>query len=271
MSRIAEIFLRARDTLNDHQKQRWSDETLLRNLNQGIEDIAIQAKLFKNSIAIPLFNGQEIYSLPDNILEISHATYNWRPIPLVTSQWMSSNREHDWRYTTSDRQITHLVFDEIKRREIRVYPRPFGDFNAEYVQMDSVYGVTTDIDEYTFSSPYGVIGSIVDPDVGTETLRDIYGVLGGIAVADAFIIYYTECPSLPKTVDDEIPVDPCFDKALKHYVTGLALRNDVDVQNRQFGAEELEFYNRDLDMIKELAETDSVAAPWFESHYNPIG
>jgi len=273
MSRITEIFLRARDTLNDAEKQRWSDATLLRNLNQGITDIAIQSGLFKNTTTIALNNGQEMYTLPESILRLSHCSYNWRPLPLVTSGWMDHNREPDWRYTITKNAlgITHVVFDEIKRRQLRVYPRPFGDYQAVYELMDSPYGVTVAIDDYEMDTPYGVIGSIVDPDVNAESLTELYGVLAGMAVAEAVIIYYTECPELPTAIDQDPPIDGCFDTALKYYVCAMALRNDIDTQNRSMANEELVLYQRDLDEIKDLADTDSVSAANFESHYNAMG
>jgi len=271
MSRITEIFLRARDTLNDHEKQRWSDATLLRNLNQGITDIAIQSGLFKNSSAIALKNGQEIYTLPDTILRLSHCTYDWKPLPLRSSGWMDHNRETDWRFTVSEDDITHVVFDEIKRRELRVYPRPFGDYDAMYELMDSPYGVVVAIDGYDIDQPYGVIGNIVDPDINAESKDNLYGVLAGMTVAQAIIIYYTECPPLPTAIDQDPPLDICFDTALKYYVVAMALRNDVDAQNRSMANEELVLYQRDLDEIVRLASTDSVSAPNFESHYNAIG
>ena len=110
MSRINDLLLRVRDTLNDHKKERWSDDALIRNLKEGITDIAIHSRLFKNSIAIPLVSGQEVYTLPDNLLEISHVTYNWRLMPLVTSRWMSENKELDWRYTRDlSGRITHCA------------------------------------------------------------------------------------------------------------------------------------------------------------------
>jgi len=271
MSRTTEIFLLVRDTLNDHDKQRWTDATLLRNLNQGIKDIAIQSKLFKDSTAIALNNGQEIYTLPDSILRLSHCTHDWEPIPLVTSGWMDANREIDWRYTTSENGITHVVFDEVKRRQLRVYPRPFGDYDAVYELMDTPYGVTVDIEGYTMDSVYGVISSIADPDIQAESTESLYGVLSGMSVAEAIIIYYTECPPLPTSVDQDPPIDSSFDTALKYYVCAMALRNDLDAQNRAMANEELVLYQRDLDIIIALASTDSVAANSFESHYNPMG
>lgn len=271
MSRIQEIFLRVRDTLNDHQKQRWSDANLLRNLNQGIIDIAIHTGFFKDNVAVALMNGIDTYQLPDNVLRVSHCQYGWEPIALVSSGWMDHNRETDWRYTVTDGDITKVVYDEVERQQLRVYPRPFGDYNTEYAEMDSVYGVTTGITGYGIDPDYGVVGSIVSPDVNAEAQNSIYGVLVGMALAEALIVYYTKCPPLPTSVDQDPPLDPCFDTALKYYVTAIALRNDVDTQNRAMGNEEFILYKRDLDIIEGLTTEDSVSAPSFESHYNPMG
>lgn len=271
MSRIEDIFLRVRDTLNDHDKDRWSDNTLLRNLNQGITDIAIQSGLFKNHTALSIVNGKDIYTLPESILRLSHCTYDWRPLPLRTSGWMDHNREPDWRFTSTDGEIIYAVFDEVRRRELRLYPRPFGDYAPVFETIDSVYGVTVDIEDYEINTPYGVVSSIADPDIQAESLDSVYGVLVSMEVANAVIIYYTECPPLPTGIDQDPPLDLCFDTALKYYTTAIALRNDVDVQNRSMANEELILYQRDLDEIKSLASTDSVSASSFESHYNALG
>ena len=271
VDRIKDIFLRARDTLNDHNKDRWSDATLMRNLNQGIEDIALQTELFKNSSAIALVNGQEVYNLPCSLLRVKHCTYDWKPLPLRSSGWMSANSETDWRYRTSSNGITAAVFDEVSRRQIRVYPRPFGNYGVEYSAEDGAYGVTVGISDYEFIDDYGVVGTLADPDVNAELQNSTYGVLSSIGEAQAFVVYYTECPPLPESVDDDLPIDSCFDTILKHYVVAMALRNDLDAQNRSMANEELVFYQRGLDVIKDIAVTDSVSAPWFESHYNPMG
>ena len=72
-------------------------------------------------------------------------------------------------------------------------------------------------------------------------------------------------------LDDDFELDECFDAALKFYICGICLRNDVDQENRQMAAEEFGFYQRDIDAIIQLAHVDSVSAPSFESHYNPLG
>lgn len=271
MNRIQEIFSGARDTLNDQQKHRWADGTLLRNLRKGMQDIATKTHLFKNSVAIPLESGRYIYELPKNLLEVSHCTYDWEPLPMRSSGWMDKNRECDWRYTTTTQGPQLVVYDEIKRQQLRLYPRPFGQYNTEQAELLGPYGVTTGIADFDIDTPYGVASTILDPDVHAESASSIYGVVSGMVVAQAFVVYYTECPPLPYSIDEAPMLDECFDMALEHYVVARALRNDVDVQNRNMANEEFVLYQRALDAIAELAETDSVSSPNFESHYNPMG
>jgi hypothetical protein len=44
---------------------------------------------------------------------------------------------------------------------------------------------------------------------------------------------------------------------MRYYVSGMALRDDKDTQNRQFAAEELKLYDRELGLAKETSELDS--------------
>ena len=275
--RIANIFLDVRDTLNDQQKQRYSDETLLRHLNSGIKDIALQTKLFKSNIVLPILEGVSVYALPSSVLRVSHCSYNWKPLALKSTGWMDHNKERDWKFTsivrTSDSDkdyIKYAVFDDVKRRELLVYPRPFGEFDTSYVASD-VYGVTTALEEYTFDPLYGVVNTLVDSEIVSENNPGLYGILTDLVDSEAFIVYYTECPELPMCVTDDPPLDSCFDNALTFWITSRALRNDLDTQNRSMANEELEFYLRDLREIGGLASTDSVSAPSFESTYNGIG
>ena len=79
-------------------------------------------------------------------------------------------------------------------------------------------------------------------------------------VANTFRVYPipTEVPATPLTiyaldtaadllVDTDVPqLHPVYDNALKHYICGMALRDDKDVQNRQLGAEELQFFTSEF-------------------------
>ena len=275
MSRIDDIFLLVRDTLNDPDAKRWSDAVLLRNLNLGIRDIAKQTNLFKNIIQVPLDNGRNIYILPDGILRLSHVVYNNKSLPLRSSGYMDKMYEMNWRtkgVELPDGALKEAIFDEVKRKELAVYPTPFGDFTVFYVSTPNEYGIFSSLTDYTQQPDlYGVVGNLVDTEIAEEIQDSYYGVVTSVEEASSLTIYYSRCPPLPNDITDDFELDECFDMALKFYICGTALRNDLDVNNRQMASEEFVLYERDLDAIMDLASTDSVSASSFESHYNPTG
>jgi len=278
MPRIDDIFLLVRDTLNDHDKQRWPDDTLMRNLRLAIKDIAIQTNLFKMIITIPLKNGTSIFKMPEGILNLSHVTYDREDLPLRSSGWMSANREIDWRTKAvllPDGELEFAVYDEVKRRELSTYPRAFGDFQQPYFSEPNEFGLVGDLTVpaglYDQLSPYGVIAELVDSDMSDDIQTSYYGVVTAVEEGEVLTIYYSRCPPLPATMADEFELDECFDAALKFYICGTALRNDLDINNRTMASEEFALYQRDIDAIIDLAHVDSVAAAWFESHYNSMG
>ena len=63
-TRIADILTRARDSLADPNKERWSDDRLLRLLDEGQKHFAREAKLLKATSIINLFPDQATYTLP---------------------------------------------------------------------------------------------------------------------------------------------------------------------------------------------------------------
>jgi len=277
-TRIEDIFLLARDTLNDHKKERWSDDTLLRNLRMAIKDIAKQTGLFKNIVIVPLINGHSVYKLPDGILSLSHVTFNQELLPLRSSGWMLHNYQPDWRTETVDltdaldqNLLEQAIYDEQKRKQLAVYPRPFGDMIEWYISVPDAYGLVGGIPEYTQPTAYGVIAELVDADFAEDIQDSAYGVVTAIAEQGSLTVYFTECPPLPDTINDTMSIDECFDPALKFYICGMALRNDLDAINRQMASEEFTLYKRDVEAITELAHTDSVDPQAFESHYNPLG
>jgi hypothetical protein len=272
MSRIEDIFLLARDTLNDHKKQRWSDDTLMRNLRMGIKDIAKQTRLFKDIVVVPLKSGTGTYILPDGILSLSHVTFKKKLLPLVTSGFMTANYRIDWKTESvelPEGDLETAIFDEVKRKELAVYPRPYGDMLQYY--DSGPYGLVGGITDYLQDSEYGLVADLIDLDVDETVQTSFYGVISVLANQGSLTVYFCECPPLPETIEDDLQLDECFDPALKFYICGIALRNDLDVVNRQIASEEFTLYEREITVIYDLAVTDSVDAPWFESPYNPIG
>jgi hypothetical protein len=278
MSRIQDIFLLCRDTLGDHSQERYTDDMLMRNLKLAIKDIAKQTNLFKHIITIPLKNGKSVFKMPDGILNLSHVTYNSELLPLVSSGYMTANKEVDWRtkaVVIPPGRLELAIYDEVKRREIATYPRPFGEFSQSYVSEPNEYGLVGallyDGEYYSQPSYYGVVDEFIDSEMARDIQESYYGVVTAVEEAEILTIYYSRCPPLPTTVDDDFELDEVFDMAIKFYICGICLRNDVDQQNRQMAAEEFNMYQREVDAIIELSHTDSVAVNWFESHYNSMG
>jgi hypothetical protein len=274
MSRIDDIFLRVRDTLNDPNTDRWSDDTLMRNLQDGIKDIAIHTNLYKHIKTIPLISGESTFQMPAGTLNLSHVTYKSELLPLKSSGYMEANYAPDWRTHTvelPDGDLKLAIYDEVKRCEIATYPRPFGDFSVFYDNVPNEFGLVGALEFegalYPQDSYEGLVNEFVDSDMARDIQDSYYGVVTAVEEIEILTIYYSRTPPLPTATDDDLEIDECFDRALRHYIVGMCLRNDLDQQNRQFGAEELTIYQREVDGIIQLSHVDSVAANAFESHY----
>lgn len=117
----------------------------------------------------------------------------------------------------------------------------------DFVANDSSYGVTVSIDNYAIDYDFGVLATIKDEDFSYENFNSDFGILTSWTVSNSLLtIYYLKKPNTITDVTDELEIDDIFDNAIKYYVTGKALRDDMDTQNRIVGNEELNFYTREL-------------------------
>lgn len=117
---------------------------------------------------------------------------------------------------------------------------------------DPAYGVTASIESYYATSPYGVV-----TEVDTLDSNSPYGILTSLTDQPPELDVYFNREPLPIVAeDDELEVGFMFDKAIKFYVTGMALRNDNDTQNRQMGAEELNFFSIELSAATKESSID---------------
>jgi len=272
-TRIENIILRARDTLADPSAKRFSNERLLRLVSDGQQDIVKQSKILRSQFNLLPETNKAIYDLPTDVWQFTRASVKGIPVPFRTYdeldnfgsnanimsdvyQLNSYGNEVDfglhysnWQEKTGPK-VTTLVYDRMNVHQIRLFPIPneeSADFN--YV-FSSVYGVITDIGGGTFNSQYGVVTNITI--VGYEvTISGNFGVVTSLqeALYPISIWYFQLAPDIA-TVNDNLVVSPMFDVALKYYVVGHALRDDLDVQNRQMGSESLSFYERELVLAK---------------------
>ena len=303
-SRIENILTRARDTLADPNAERWSDARLLRLLDEAHKDLAKQTKILKGQHTILVEIDVHTYTLPENLWLITRAAYADADIKLVSydsmdervrkdrlSERPSDSRERGYGYRSAidytinrtwqlddGPEITALVYDNRNLHDIRVYPIPnagIADSNYEFTNAgdisfdgDEMLGVVTDITDYTFNTPFGLLAELYEPSIIVET-GDVYGVTTAINEAKKAVnIWYIRIPDELTTVDDSLETPTMFDVALKHYIVGHAFRDDLDVQYREMGAESIRLYNRELDVAQETNRTDGTRnATAFTSTY----
>lgn len=122
MTRIEEILKKARYSLADPDKQRYSDERLLSALSDGQKDIARQTKLLKGEVDIPMNVDFATYSLPEDLWLIERVHFNNRRLPLMSFDRMDAH-DASW-YTKYGSRIESVVYDKRDMHSLRVYPRP---------------------------------------------------------------------------------------------------------------------------------------------------
>jgi len=295
-TRIANILLRARDTLADPLGERWSDDRLLRLVDEGQQDIAKHTKILKGQTDIPLAEGQAVYMLPSDLWLITRAAFNDCLIPLQSHAELDElirnhaiNSKDNYRdrrsygtYANFSRDtgsfcweldtgsvIEALIYDRRNIGEIRVYPVPDEGIatNSYIFESDitplpfagaELLGVTTAITDYSFDSVFGVVTDLYDPLVETENFLDVNGVLTGVNESEGVIhIWYIKIPSVAITsTDSTLEIPSMFDTALKHYVVSMAFDDDYDTAFAEKAAKAAAFYERELGIVKETEARD---------------
>jgi len=290
--RVEAIITRARDTLADPSGERWSDARLLRILDEGQKQIVLKAKLLREKASVPLLIGIADYAVPTNCYKILRILVDGTAVPLVSHEEMDAFTDSgvksalgtSWENYQSY-PVTDIVFDKLNTGTFKTYPIPEHSAGSWTVVSESgdvleePYGLLMGATGYTNDSNYGIsisfsddftniyqnLDSTVDDDHGLTVIFDDN--------SEALTIYYLKRPAeitgtvLADIVDPEI--DSVWDTALKHYVTGMALRDDKDSQNRQVGNEELQLYGTNVAAaMKDGAQDFTATRTQYGSNYN---
>lgn len=276
-TRVADIITRARDTLADPNKERWSDNRLLRLLDEAQKDFARQTSLLKGYAAIPIVPYTAEYSLPADCWRITRAHYAERNLRLVSHETMD-HVDSDW-YTRTGSTIEALVFDQRNDSVIRCYPIPDDSsvqYNYTFEQTDNPeyagsgrFGVVTAFDDYTMNGVFGVVTGLFDPMIAVESFDSAYGVVADVGESTGNLaIFYIRDPKTIKYITDELEISARWDIALKHYVVGHAFLDDLDTSYQQRGSTALSLYDRELNLAQRTSRHDSTAAQIYETGYN---
>jgi len=118
---------------------------------------------------------------------------------------------------------------------------------------------------YGFS---GVVSDLYDPEIEIENFSSPYGILAGVNETNGLLnIFYLRDPVTLIDENSELEVASRWDTALKFYVIGHALRDDLDTSFRTLGNEALQFYLQELALAKKSDSTDSTRATQYEVTY----
>lgn len=199
MSRIADILVSARDTLADSGLERWSDTRLLRLVSEAQEDIAVQTRLLKGEIDIPVIAAQAIYDLPADVWLITRASVDKCVIPLHTHDELDelvrtrTVNQQELYYTrrgtnTKDFsfanfcweleeaiEVEAIIYDRREMDKIRVFPIPLGDTDSVIVSTLELAPTQIDLFGVTVEST-GATTDIIDE------LDSLFGVISGASL-----------------------------------------------------------------------------------------
>jgi len=231
LTRIESILLQVRDVLADHKKQRWSDEVLIRLLNEGLLNFILQARTLKLKAYIELENNTAVYDLSKYAISIDRVQYLEKVLGSKTEEEMDK-MNISWQIKEGS-EPELIVFDNQKQGVFRIYP--IITQNAlDNIEQNSLYGILIDIN---------VIDDLFKlPSFGNVSYEG----------KKFIIVYYTGKPRILTidSADDDIDLDTLYDQAMISYISGQALRFDADTLNRQFGAEQLSIYKSYVEQAK---------------------
>lgn len=231
MTRIESILLQVRDVLADHKKQRWSDEVLIRLLNEGLLNFILQSRTLKLKAYIELENNTAVYDLSKYAISIDRVQYLEKVLGSKTEEEMDK-MNISWQIKEGS-EPELIVFDNQKQGVFRIYP--IITQNAlDNIEQNSLYGILIDIN---------VIDDLFKlPSFGNVSYEG----------KKFIIVYYTGKPRILTidSADEDIDLDTLYDQAMISYISGQALRFDADTLNRQFGAEQLSIYKSYVEQAK---------------------
>jgi hypothetical protein len=242
MSKVSKLINDIRDTLNDPSSDRWDNDRLIRGINEACRAINDKANILRAKGSFSIVTGVSTYSLPSDVQELTRCVYGERSIDFKAHYEMDLISP-TWETDIGD-DIQYIVYDKLNMGQLKTYPIIASSIDS----ISSEYGVITELTDMTLSNPFGVLTDIYEPK-------------------EDLIIYYIKKPNEVEALNDKMPLSDSWDKAIKHYVCGITLRDDKDTQNRQFGNEELQLYMLELQDAKKESSLNYNGGAVYETPY----
>lgn len=244
-----DLLAQVRYNLSDEDKDRWSDTRLFALLNDALADLAKATTLFVETMFYVIQNNVVDIDISAQAVKIVRVEYNDEPLPLYSFEEMDE-KNTKWQLDTGDKALA-LVYNRQRGAQYKLYPIVQNAQNS-YITYTSNYGIITGI-SYSDMSPI---------------IAGTYGDLVGIPDDAILKFYYIRKHAKITALTDVLYIDDLIEQPLKHYITGMALRDNLDAQNRAMGNEELTLYNA----IKEeynIEKSKLFVRTNYEVGYNP--
>ena len=287
--RVQNILAKARVTLADQDKQRWSDDVLLAFLSEAQQDLATETQLLAGRVSLPIEINNPYFTLPDDVWLITRILYGEKRLPLVSHTELDTRqtvyRLRDFGLQPSDTWESDkgmpeaFLYDRRNQNEGKLYKipdesvvtstYPFTDQGG--YAGDGALGLVTDIEGYTTDTVFGVVTDTYDPLVTEEFYNSVFGVVGSMSENENnLLIYYVKLPEDITDINAELQTSPQWDKALKYYVIGHAFLADIDAEYQSKGMEQLQLYERELLKAKKTEQRDGTRAGEFRTDYRRV-
>lgn len=273
---ISSILSLVRDRLADPQEQRWSNDRLLRLLDSAQKDFARQTECFKGTAEIPLEVNKAVYPLPADCWKITRAHYADKNIQLYSYEHMDT-LDSSW-YVRTGSVIQAVVFDKRNEGEVRFYPIMDESILSNVYTFENLdntdyagesLGVVTAIDNFTFTSPFGVVTDMFSVDIEQTEFNSTLGVVTDIAEADGNVtIFYIRDPKTITASSDTLEIGLRWETAMENYIVGNCFLDDLDTQYQARGAAALQLYDRELQVAKRAFSRDSTRSNQYQTDYN---
>ena len=179
---VSDIITRARDTLADPSGDRWSDDRLIRLVDDGQKIIATRTKVLRTSVNIVAHPQQSNYNMPSDYDNITRCLYDGTPLEVITRDRLDEKLGSGWESNTGTPE--YLVLDRLNKEIIKLSPTP--DFTETvpfdlstatlitvfYTKLPATVTQLTDtleLDEtYKFMLVKYIVGSALRDDMDTQ-------------------------------------------------------------------------------------------------------
>lgn len=257
MSRVSTIISRVRDSLADNAKTRFTDARLISLLNEAQMQVATSTKVLRTSIVVAVTPLTSIIQLPNDCISTLRVEYDGVKLALKSHDEMDKI-DPNWKQRTADVPTT-VIYDLRDLTMLQLWPA------LNYASLEP-FGLVSTLTGATIATPFGVAESLT----GSVAVGELdYGLLGTIQIATPSLsVQYAKAPVTITSIDEDPEVPHIFDIALKSYTIGMALRDNMDLQNRQVGQEWLAQAGAEVKVAMRLLSGDYTAMTQYTTEYN---